>query len=254
MANFTLVAFSESQDLAGVFGNVAAVPDQSVRAQGDSIVIGEYNRLIGSMACMGATSTNVRLVSPSLRRKAPHYIRNLNLGIVPGSPPLHDVDLGKKVTLDMDEQLQVEALADPAAAEQGSVVAFLANGDIQPIDGEIFTVRCTATLTPVAGVWNFATLTFIDVLPSGVYSVVGMNPVAAAMVAARLVGAGNVNRPGAPCDQALNAVENTRIFRNGYLGNWMDFDQTNPPNIEFLASSAPGASTFNVYLDLIKKN
>lgn len=254
MAKFTTVAYSESQDLGGVRGNIAAVPDQSVRAQGDSIVVNEYNRLIGSLAAMGATSTEVRVVSPSLRRKAPNYIRGLNLGIVPAALPLHDVDLGKKVTLDIDEQLQVDAVANPAAAEQGSVALWLADGDIVPVDGEIFTVRCTITLAQLAGAWAFSALTFIDVLPSGVYDVVGMQSVIAGGVVARLVPVGGTNRPGAPCHQALNSTVVNDIFRNGYLGVRCSFDQNNPPNFEVMSSAAAASATYDVYLDLIKKS
>lgn len=253
MANFTVVAYSESQDLGGAFGNVAAVADQSMRTNGDSIVIGDYNRFIGAMSVMGASNTLTRLVSPSLRRKAPHYVRNLNLGIVPGSPPLHDVDIGKKITLDTDEQLQVEALANPAAAEQGSVVVFLANGDLTVVDGEIFTVRAQITLAQLAGAWAFSDLDILDVLPAGSYDVVGFNPVIAGGVVARLIFSGQTNRPGAPCDQVLNAVENTRIFRNGYLGIWGTFDQNSPPAVEVLSSAAAASATYEVTLDLIKK-
>lgn len=253
MPGFTTLAFSQSVAHTGADVTVAAVPDQSARVQGNSIIVSEYNRLIGVMACIGALGTTCRMVSPSLRRKAPHYVRALNLGLVPNAIPYHDVDIGKKVPLDLDEQLQTLIVGTAGAAAQYSIVTFLANGDIAPVSGEIFTVRATVTLTPVAGEWNFAQLAFIDTLPSGVYGIVGMNVIAAAMVAARLAFVGGGPRPGCPCHQDGQDGIPLDVFRNGYLGEWGTFDQNIPPAIELLASAAPGASTFDVYLDLIKK-
>lgn len=80
---FTVVAFSESVDEAGALTKLAAVPDQSIRTEGDKIIVPELTNLVGEYVCGGTTLTEARLVSPSLRRLNPLYITPAEKALVP---------------------------------------------------------------------------------------------------------------------------------------------------------------------------
>lgn len=251
---FTVVAFSESQDNAGAFANVGAVTDNHIKAVGDSIYVNEFNRLVGVMACMGATVPGeVRVVSPSIRRMSPHYISPVINAIYPTGDTGIDMFRDSPVILDIDEQLEVENDANPAAAEQHSVVMWLANQEIQPVKGNIKTVKASCTTALVAGTWTFTDLTFSDDLPVGNYDVVGMRIVCDEGVAARLVPKGAINRPGVPCFASGLLQDYNNTFRKGNMGVFCSFPHNNVPGIEILGSAAEASDTYIVYLDLIKK-
>lgn len=247
----TIVAFSESQDPGGVFVRMAGVPDQHVHVVGDGIWVPDFNRLLGGVACIGTTGVQARLVSPSLRRMNPYYIQPVNLALFPGTDLVHNISGNSAIALDINEALECENNSDPAGAEQQTVIVALAPGPLTPVQGEIFTVVATVTLAQLAGEWSFAELDFVDELPVGVYSVVGMALVAANVAAARLVPVGAAYRPGAPAMNAEND-QGYDMFRNGNLGKWFDFETVQPPGIEILSSAAAGSATYQVYLDLMK--
>ena len=131
----SIVAWSESIDEAGVFANIAAVPDQSIKTSGDYVYVGNYNILIGGMACIGTTGVSARLSSPSLRRINPHYIAPIELDIYPNGIIHHGVNPALGYPLDINEGLEAEVEANPAAAEQHTVVAWLADQRVQPVQG-----------------------------------------------------------------------------------------------------------------------
>lgn len=249
---FTIIAFSESQDLAGAFGNVAAVPDQQIKTAGDYIYINEFNRLLGGLACIGTTGTEARLKSPTINRVNPYYITPVELDIHPGAKVHHSVSPNQAFPLEETEGLEVEIYADPAAAEQESVVVWLANQEIASVKGNIICIKFTITLAQLAGEWSFSEITLIDEIPVGNYSVVGMRVVADGAVAARLVPVGGKNRPGCPC--VLSKEEDgDEVFRRGNLGIWTEFSHNSLPGFELLGSAAVGSATYVCYLDIIKR-
>lgn len=250
---FTCIAYSESQDAAGAFVKIAAVNDQHIKTQGDSIFVNQFNRLVGALACIGSTATGARIVSPTLRRFAPNYISPIEMAIYPDGDPHIDVSHDRVIALDIDEQLEVEAASDPAAAEQQSIVLWMADADISPVRGEIFTVKATTTVALLAGAWAFSTLSFVDDLPVGQYDVVGMKIICDEGIVARLVPIGANYRPGVPCVASEEFDDPNKTFRYGNMGVFCSFPHNNPPNIEILGSAAEASDTYNVYLDLIKR-
>lgn len=249
----SLVAFSESVATTAATQEIAAVQDQHIKTQGDNVYVNEYNRLIGGMACVDAAALDVYFTSPTLRRRAPHHLQPITLGIVPGSPHAYDLFPDRSIPLDIDEQLQVEFMGSAAGATQKSVLAFLSNQEIRPVVGSIFTARATITLAQVAGAWAFSELTFADELPVGSYDIVGARAVIAGGVAFRFVPVGGTNRPGAPCAQLVSNVDNESPFRSGRLGVWCSFPHNSVPGVEVLGSAAAGSATYNVFVDLVAK-
>lgn len=249
---FTTVCWSESIDAGGVLSRIAAVPDSHVRTDGDMIVVNEFNRFVGAFACVGASATQCRFLSPSLRKTNLHHVRPLELAITPAGIPNHSVNANNFLQLDENEGLEVEQNGNPAAAEQVSIAAWLASGAIQPVSGKIITVNFSITLAQLAGAWAFSEITFTDELPVGNYTIVGAEFIISGGVVARFVPKGGANRPGCPTLAASNFGRNT-IFRQGGMGSWLDFKTTTPPGVEVLSSAAAVSATYQCYMDVIAK-
>lgn len=247
----TLVAYSESQDLAGVEGNVAAVADQEVRTTGDEVIVPDtYNNVIGALACIGSTGSRAKLVSPSLRRVNPYEIFMAELALYSSGRENFGMHPENPIPLAVNESLEALITADPAAAEQQTVVVFLAPGAVNAVSGQIRPVRFSVTVALTAGTWAFAGISFIDDLPVGNYQVVGGALVAATAVAFRFVPVGGAHRPGAPVYQAKNNPMDN-IFRNGKLGSWFSFNTTQPPSIEIISSAAAASTTYYGVMDVL---
>lgn len=248
---FTTVAFSESQDEAGVMTRMAAVPDQHVKTAGDTITVPTLNQIIGSYACMGANADEVRLVSPSLRRVNPLYITPIELVITPSADPLMMFHPQNPIPLDVNESLEAENDSNPAAAEQHTVVVWLSNGALAPITGEIFTINANITAALVVDSWEFSEITFPDALPVADYQVVGARLYCPACIVFRFVPVGAFHRPGGVAS-ALQNSKNPWNQRFGRMGEWFQFNTVQPPGIEILGSAAAGSSSYEFYIDIIK--
>lgn len=247
------IAWSQSVDLGGVLTSITAVPDQSMKTETNNIYINQFNKLLGAMAFGGASNVQARLVSPSLRRFQAFEIFPLNLGLLPTATFAHSVDNYIVKSLDIDEQLEAQLNSNPAAAEQISLAAWLADTEIKEVYGDITPVRFSTTVTLVAGVWNFGSIDFIDNLATGTYTCVGFDIVVPSGVVARLVPVGAYNRPGVPCMQTLAGQDPKKTFRNGHMGEFCTFPHNTPPSIEILASAAAVSTTYYGVMDLIRK-
>jgi len=243
-----LAVFSESQDSA-LLVPVAAIADPSLTVSGDNIQIPGFTPNLFGVIGIGANTTRVQLVSPSLRRTVNPTIRPLNVGAEPLSPPVAVMFPGSPIALDASEQLQAHAAEDSAGAAQSTVVVFLSDGAISPVDGEIFSVRVTNASTLVAYTWINGAITFDQVLPVGKYAVVGARFEGAGLIAFRFVFQGSTPRPGGiGCDAAADLdLPGQRL---GGWGVWGEFDHNVPPTVDFLSLSAD-TSQVGV-LDLIK--
>lgn len=250
---FTVIGWSEDQQpVAGVWTKVAGVPDQHMRVEGDSIYIAEFNMLLGAMACVGTTGDEARLVSPSIRRVNPFYISPLDLALYPDGYIHHAVSPNNAVPLDVNEGLEAEDDSGPAATEQHTFVAWLADGPITPVKGAIYTVNFTADLTLVAGGWAFSEIDFPDEMPVGTWAIVGAAMIIDNAVAFRFVPVGAHFRPGGPCQADSELSELSKVFRFGNMGQWCTFQTIRPPGVEVLSSAAQVKITYEGYMDLLR--
>lgn len=246
---FTLCGFTESQDTAAVLTEVAALPDQHLTVDGDDILVpDDFDKLMAVFA-LGATITGARISSPTLRKRLMPDISPLNVGAEPVSG-LRLFDMTKN-PLDLTAGEGLRALVSEAAAgaEQGTVLVWLGDGEIEDITGEVQTVKLTGTTTLTANVWSLCPLTIAQQLEAGTWRIVGMRAISAGAVAARLVIPGSPWRPGAIAYDSEADVEH-RQFRHGHYGVWGEFSHSFIPQVEFLSVSADTAQT--IYLDLQK--
>lgn len=245
---FHLCGYFESQDSA-VLVPTAALADPSMTVSGDNISIPDYASMLIAAMGIGPNLTRAQLQSPALRRVLNYEIRPLNVGAEPLSPVPIDLFVNSPIQLDIDEQMQAYMAEDAAGASAGTILVWLADKAIEPVEGEIFTVRVTNASTLVANTWTNGALTFDQVLPVGRYAIVGARFESAGLQAFRFLFQGSTPRPGGVgCDAPADLEPKGQRF--GGWGVWGEFQSTNPPTVDFLSVSADTSQIGT--LDLIK--
>lgn len=250
----TTVAFYENVDQAGLYNPCAAIADQSVRVTGNDIQVPTLNQVVAiAVGLESVAARRARLVSPSLRVKSNYQIVPTNgqaaAAQEPDSPQAV-VDLRETpLVLVVGEQLNLELLANPVAAQDQWGVVWLADGPVAKAGGAIFTVRATSATAAVAGAWTNVAITFEEDLPRGRYQLLGLRPESTGMVAARAVFVGSGHRPGA-LGADSHGDQQHPMFRMGGLGVWGEFEDIEPPTMDVLAVSADATQEF--YMDLVQ--
>jgi hypothetical protein len=247
---FHLSAYYQSIDPGGALLAINAVREETLFTNGvDLRIPTQLPNIIGAIG-MGndASFTRAQIQSPSLRILANLDVEPIVAALVLGSPPEQSFWPATPVELTPDEAMNFAVLSDPAAPAGHYGLVFLSDGAQSPIEGRIFSVRCTATITQVVGTWVNGNLTFSQTLPAGRYQVVGMRARSTNMVAARLVFPEQVARPGV---LAVNAVADLDPYwtRFGRMGVFGEFPHTNPPTVDVLGVT----DTTEIFmLDLIR--
>lgn len=244
---FTLVAWTENYTAAATMDAMTAVADPHVRVSGDDIWIPEALPFLAGYKALGSTLTAARIESPTLRTLTPIDVSPLDTAAKPTGANLMVKIFSNPKTVGGGEALNFRASVSASGRAWG--LAWLSDGPLAPVTGEVFTVKCTSATTLVANAWTNGALTFAQTLPRGRYAVVGMRALSAGLVAARLVFPGYAWRPGCVGYSAENNTEDPD-FRGGRIGVWGEFDHDVPPTVDFLSTSADTSEV--VYLDLIK--
>lgn len=251
-----LAAFWENIDQAGADANIAAAAGEQVLfTTGDEIrVPDEVSQIVAAAANVALNANHAQLVSPSLRDIFNVDIVPLNSltdgNVEPQSPPaIYDLRRSP-LPLEPGESLTTVSDANPAAAADQSVLVWLADGPIQPVEGvPIYSLRCTAAITAGVGSWTNGALTFTQTIPVGTYQVVGMRAQGATLVAARLVFRGGGWRPGV-LGVDIESDLDWEGFRFGRFGVFGEFHSTVPPTLDVLCNDADTAQ--EIVLDLVK--
>lgn len=243
-----LCGFTASQDSAAMI-NVAAIPDPSMRIEGNNVIVpAQVNALVMAWA-NGVNLDRAQLQSPSLRRILNYEISPIAISAANVSPtPLIDKRM-TPIILDPDEPLSCVAAESGAGATRQNIFACLAPGVLAPIQGDVRSVRVSASTTLGTFGWTNGSLTFDQSLPAGRYQLVGGRFRSAGLLAWRAVFVGGIWRPGAP-GYTTDALVDPEQFRMGNMGVWGEFDHNLPPTIDFFSVSAD--TTEIGVLDLIK--
>lgn len=245
---WTLIGYTESQDSASLT-NVAALADPHVRVNGDDIIVPTALPNVAGVYAIGANTTRCQLVSPSIRRRYPFEVVPVEYASEPADPVKYYPLFQNPIALDADEALNAQAAEDAAGAARSTVLVWLSDGPVAPLQGvECFTIRATNASTLAANAWTNGSLTFNDTLPAGEYAVVGMRASSAGLIAARLVFSQYPWRPGVIASDTTYEV-GAPVFRFGALGEWGTFAHNTPPTVDFLSISADTSQT--VDLDLV---
>jgi len=248
----TTIAWQENQACDAGFTKHKAIEDQHIRIHLDKIYVGEFDHLIGEHACTGLQSSEVRLISPSLRRVNPFYITPVDAGITCKNSLGEIFHPQSPVKLDMNEALEVEIKCAAATTTEKTIAAFLAQGGIPPVHGEIFTINAEAIVVCAVDNWAYKELAFPDSLPVANYDVVGARVHCALGVFFRFVPVGAPYRPGGAVVVDSNAND-PPLQRFGGLGKWFSFNTVQPPGIEILGTTGSGSTSVEILIDVIKR-
>ena len=246
----TLVAFAESIDPAAALVAVAAVQDDHVFTSGDDVRVPEVmSNVIGEVAMTAEINLlAARLSSPSLRAVALKDIEPVLGALTFGSPPETVMHPLSPNPLAVDEALNLLMNSDPAAPGLHYGAVWLGDGVQQPVAGNIHTLVATSAITQVTTAWTSGNIVLGQDLPVGRYQIVGMRVRSTDAIFARLIFRGFPWRPGVPVVNALGDID-AKVFRQGRMGVWGEFEQTTPPALEILGGAAVAQT---ILLDIIK--
>ena len=244
---FSLVGWQDGAGHAALAAT-AGIFDDHITQNGNLIIIGSENKLMGGIACIGAGGIQAELQSPSLRRMNPYQISPLVLGIVPTANHNFEMDYSNAIPLDPNEGLEAWHLG--AAVTEHTILAWLCDTPQTPVSGKILHVRYTfAAIATVLNAWIGGPIVLPTLLPTGKYTVVGARCFAAGAVGFRFNPVGDPSRPGGIAQQALTD-QNVIPFRDGYMGKWFELDTNQLPSLQ-LATSAAGNIAGSGDLDIL---
>lgn len=244
MSRFHTALYSSSIAAGSVLLQVTNVADPILATSGSGFLIpgadanGPALNKLEKVAAVGTNLTRVQLTSYSIRQKALFDISPVNVGTVIENPPRYD-DFGlSQVQLRTNEELDAFCIQSNAGAQRETIAIWLADGPLTPVKGDIFTMHWTASTTLTANAWTACPITFDNGLPEGVLAIVGMDAFSAGALFARIVPrTGSANRPGVFACQARDQFT-IPYQRNGIMGEFMRFQNVQPPQVEFFSGTA----------------
>lgn len=197
----------------------------------------------------GVNASRARINTPSMRFVGLPFLAPLNTGVaVPSPPNLADFgDFGPQPN-DADE-ITVESTHTDAAPQIQFAVVTLRFGRKAIPPGDRYRIRATSAIAGVVGSWVSGSLTFDQNLPSGIYTIVGMDVFGTNLIAGRLIFPGGGWRPGCLARNAVGSVPH-RLFTNDDLGCYGDFDSTAPPTVQGYCEAANAAQEW--YFDIVR--
>ena len=231
----------------GVLSQVNALSDQFLTIANNRFLMQQQWDL-GFAAAYGADLQRAKIVQPSLRPICEPQIRPLvGAANTPSDPGIASY-MRNPFKLGVNEELSVEVLQDSGGA-QDSIVLMGLFGPTPPVaGGNIYTLRGTHSTTVTANAWSDVSITWDEQLKGGFYRVVGGTGFSATGVAFRLLGRNFAYRPGGLL--VGDASERTNpMFRNGGIGEWLQFDSNGMPNVEVLCTGADTSG--EIFLDII---
>lgn len=247
---FTLLAYTKSQAIVATPTALTAIFDgyASISPVSGNYLLPKPMYWMAGIG-IGANIGQARLNTPSLRQVSLPQMFPLNVGAAPVSL-LPIVNYGRNgPMIPATDEISFETTNGGGGAEQQFGLLWFSDGNMNVPAGDIITVRGTATNTGGNLTWGPSTFTFDQVLPSGNYSIIGMDVIGANLIAARLRLPNIPQLPGVLARQAQATLPNL-MFRNGAMGEFGRFANTAPPNIEVLGSAA--GTTQTILLDLVK--
>jgi len=259
---FHLTGWAQDIDLGGTAQGLTALADEIVVTSGDNLRIPELPNLLAAMVGLAsdtALEPEARINAPSQQRYLPVHLLPVNgatdADVEPSTPQAVSDFREAPIEFTRSEDASVVVNGDSSAAAFQWVLGLWGSG-VDPVPaGRRMVARYTSGTTVTARAWSNCALTFQQALPVGRYAVIGLRPMAATAIAARIVyrgGAAGSWRPGAlACDKESDLQH--EMFRQGGLGSWGEFESDNPPSLEYLCGSADTAEEGLIDLVLVRE-
>lgn len=246
---FHLIAFSTAGGAGALDLALDPVPDRTVTFGGTQFFMPE--KLPGILGGMIVDSqgriTEGRLSSPNIDRLGGYVLQPLDIDASVNFPWMQNWKHKNPVILEKDEGLSAKIIAAAGTANIMTGFVWLSDGPLQEVDGQVYTVKVTSTITGTANTWTQGELTFIDPLPSGRFQCVGLQTVDANAAASRVIFSESVYYPGLPGLASLSDPFYWNWMR-GCAGVWGEFTNRTLPYIEILGAVT---GTQEHYMDLI---
>lgn len=200
---------------------------------------------------IGQNMTRTRLNIPSLRMVGLPSLTPINTGTtVPSPVNICRVEEGK-IIIPPVEPISFE-VTSPGAVGENPIGVFFSVFKFQPTPpGTVFRVRGTTTIAGVINTWQNGGITLDQPLQQGRYAIVGLDVVAANVIAARLVFAVGGYRPGCLARNGVASIMHP-YFTDGRLGVYGEFTNSNVPNLEILLGAGGASASQEVFLDLVR--
>jgi len=247
-----LVAYYQNVDLGNVLTAINAVADPSLYVVGTQVRVPTELPFLGGAVLQtpAATLTDMQIQTPSLRDMFyPSLMPLSSSQVTANTPKAIPYFQRNPLPLKGMEQMQMYVQTDDAAVQDHWGLVWLQDGPLQKVEGNIFSIRATASVTLATGSWVNGQITFGQQLPVGDYQIVGMRATGASLIAARCVLTGYPWRPGVYASTAANGGDNPghRFGESGVLGT---FNSNFPPSVDFFGNT--GGTSQSLVFDLIK--
>lgn len=247
-----LGAFAENIAQTVALQRITAVQDDTVFTQGDDMRVPRPLPFLVAEAGLitSAVDGRCQIQSPSLRQVANIDILPLGTGLTFVTPEELSIHAQSPIPMRADESVNYLFGCTVAAAAIQYGFVWFSDGPVQPVVGNIYSVRFTATSAGTPTAWENISIAFEQDLPVGDYDVVGMQIHGAGLVVARLNFVGGAWRPGVP--GGVTMVDNIgHQFRHGKMGVMGSFHTNTQPTLDVISATA--AVTNVGVLDLIFK-
>jgi hypothetical protein len=246
-----LVGYYQNVDQGAVLTAINAAPDSILYVVGTTVRVPAELAFAAGVTMLTAqtTQTEVQLRTPTLRELFyPSYSPWVAALQLTSTSNCVIFNPGNPLPLTGLEQMEVWTNTDGAAAADIYGMVWLQDGPVQPVTGEMFTIRATAASALSVGTWVNSQLTFNQALPVGDYQVVGMKATGTGLVAARLVFQGYAWRPGVLGSLFGGSIDmpNSRYGAAGVMGT---FNNNVPPTVDCMGATGTSQA---ILLDLIK--
>lgn len=241
-------AFFEATAAAVTNSQINALQDGVISIRNNNFFPVRNYQLLAAMV-MGASLTNARLDSATIRQISELNIFPLNLAAIPGAEPRVQDYSNDPMPVAMDEELELQ-VTDTAVGGENITGAMILQVEYRPTPpGRIYTIRATSTGAAVANAWTNVALTYDNNLPRGRYAVVGGVHISTNGQAFRLNLEQQKPLPGGFSNVSIGD-QCFRKQRMGGLGSWGEFDNTALPELEVLCNAADAVHT--LFLDFVK--
>lgn len=245
---FHLVGYFEDVATGAGLVQIDAAVDEVLTRRNNNFYLNRDYDIIAAIG-LGADLQRFQLQAPSFQGILNPYVRPFEDAETPPSNPQFADYTANPLRVRMGDELRVNMEHDNV----GTVgqIAFLALQERrEPVpQGDVFTLRGTATTTLTINTWSTLTVTWDDTLPSGRYAIIGGVVQSATGQAFRLIIPGMNLRPGGACITDLGNV-GWPVQRWGRMGLWGMFDNSTMPEVQVFATTADTAQ--QIYLDIIR--
>lgn len=224
------------------------VNDSILTKQNNHAILSQQGQILLAVT-LSADANRALLNTPSVRYVGLPSLVPVNASAtVPTNPAIYDMT-DAPLMIPAADEIAVSGTQDNAGAQTMFTGVLFGFGRRELPNGPRYRVRGTATITGSTGAWVNGSIVMDTVLPQGNYALTGLDVVGAGLFLARLIVPGASYRPGCLCRQSAGLAP-AKLFTNGTLGVYCEFNSVNVPNLEILQVSANTAQT--VYMDVIR--